>query len=221
MLMTLKATRPQSNKTIKRKVVSDMDNETVEVVEQDGKSVETADQQQDGKFYSQEELDNIIKSNVDRAVAKAHKEAKAQQAEAEKLRQMNEAQKAEYEKEKQAAEIQRLTAELNRRDLEAEAMKQMSALGIGADESLLKLVVRDTADDTHAAIQDFHALVRRQAEEMAKAMLKGQTPKATHNVNTGITQEQFNRMGFSQRNELAQAQPELYAKLAEGEKHKW
>ena len=32
------------------------------------------------------------------------------------------------------------------------------ALGIRADESLLKLVVRDTADDTHAAIQDLDDL---------------------------------------------------------------
>lgn len=58
----------------------------------------------------------MIKANVDRAVAKAHKEVQEQQAEAEKLRKMNADEKAEFEKNKREEEFKKREAEITRRE---------------------------------------------------------------------------------------------------------
>lgn len=166
------------------------------------------------KTFTQSQLDEIIQKEKAKAKRSAEKEYQAKMDEAEKLRKMNEVQKAEYEQEKQRAYIAELEAKINRSGLEREASKMLSEGGIVADEKILGIVVKDTAERTQEAVESFVALVNDLADKKVGEKLKGKTPKKMEDTSAGeITKEQFNKMGYQSRNELLQNNPELYRKL--------
>ena len=166
------------------------------------------------KTFTQSQLDEIIQKEKAKAKRSAEKEYQAKMDEAEKLRAMNESQKAEYEQEKQRAYIAELEAKINRSGLEREASKMLSEGGIVADEKILGIVVKDTAERTQEAVEGFVALVNELADKKVGEKLKGKTPKKMEDTTAGeITKEQFNKMGYQSRNELLQNNPELYRKL--------
>ena len=166
------------------------------------------------KTFTQSQLDEIIQKEKAKAKRSAEKEYQAKMDEAEKLRKMNEVQKAEYEQEKQRAYIAELEAKINRSGLEREASKMLSEGDIVADEKILGIVVKDTAESTQEAVESFVALVNELADKKVGEKLKGKTPKKMEDTSAGeITKEQFNKMGYQSRNELLRNNPELYHKL--------
>ena len=166
------------------------------------------------KIFTQSEVDDLIKKRLAKQEKSFYKRMQEKLDEAEKLRQMNESQKAEYEQKKQRAYIAELEAKINRSGLEREASKMLSEGGIAVDDKILGLVVKDTAESTQEAVENFVALVNDLADKKVGEKLKGKTPKKMEDVSGGeITKEQFNRMGYQSRNELLQNNPELYYKL--------
>ena len=134
--------------------------------------------------------------------------------EAEKLRKMNAEQKAEYEAQKQADRIAELEAQLNRNGLEKEASKMLSEAGIVASDDILSFVVKNDAEGTQEAVNALSNLVNELADKKVSEMLKGKTPKRFEQSTTGaITKKQFDKMGYKDRNELLQNNPELYHQL--------
>ncbi len=166
------------------------------------------------KTFTQSEVDDLIKKRLAKQEKSFDKRMQEKLDEAEKLRQMNETQKAEYEQEKQKAYIAELEAKINRSGLEREASKMLSEGGIAVDDKILGLVVKDTAESTQEAVENFVALVNDLADKKVGEKLKGKTPKKMEETSAGeITKEQFNKMGYQSRNELIQNNPELYHKL--------
>lgn len=166
------------------------------------------------KTFTQAELDDIIQKEKAKAKRSAEREYKAKMDEAEKLRKMNAEQKAEYEAQKQADRIAELEAQLNRNGLEKEASKMLSEAGIAASDDILSFVVKDDAEGTQEAVSALSSLVNELADKKVGEMLKGKTPKKVEQSTSGvITKEQFNKMGYKDRNELLQNNPELYHQL--------
>ena len=166
------------------------------------------------KTFTQSEVDELIKKRLAKQEKSFDKRMQEKLDEAEKLRAMNESQKAEYEQEKQRAYIAELEAKINRSGLEREASKMLSEGGIVADDKILGIVVKDTAERTQEAVEGFVALINELADKKVGEKLKGKTPKKMEDTTAGeITKEQFNKMGYQSRNELLQNNPELYRKL--------
>ena len=185
--------------------VLEIEKETVD----DPETVENAP-----KTFTQSEVDELIKKRLAKQEKSFDKRMQEKLDEAEKLRAMNETQKAEYEQEKQRTYIAELEAKINRSGLEREASKMLSEGGIVADEKILGLIVKDTAERTQEAVESFVALVNDLADKKVGEKLKGKTPKKMEDTSAGeITKEQFNKMGYQSRNELLQNNPELYRKL--------
>ena len=185
------------------------------VLENEKESVDNSETVEDApKTFTQSEVDELIKKRLAKQEKSFDKRMQEKLDEAEKLRAMNESQKAEYEQEKQRAYIAELEAKINRSGLEREASKMLSESGIAADDKILGLVVKDTAEKTQEAVESFVALVNDLADKKVGEKLKGKTPKKMEDTSAGeITKEQFNRMGYQSRNELLQNNPELYHKL--------
>lgn len=185
--------------------VLEIEKETVD----DPETVENAP-----KTFTQSEVDELIKKRLAKQEKSFDKRMQEKLDEAEKLRAMNETQKAEYEQEKQRVYIAELEAKINRSGLEREASKMLSEGGIVADDKILGLIVKDTAERTQEAVESFVALVNDLADKKVGEKLKGKTPKKMEDTTAGeITKEQFNKMGYQSRNELLQNNPELYRKL--------
>ena len=186
-----------------------------DVLEIEKETVDNSETVEDApKTFTQSEVDELIKKRLAKQEKSFDKRMQEKLDEAEKLRKMNEVQKAEYEQEKQRAYIAELEAKINRSGLEREASKMLSEGGIVADEKILGIVVKDTAERTQEAVESFVALVNELADKKVGEKLKGKTPKKMEDTSAGeITKEQFNKMGYQSRNELLQNNPELYHKL--------
>ncbi|MCW6680875.1 DUF4355 domain-containing protein [Aerococcaceae bacterium NML130460] len=178
---------------------------------------ETVDTQQETtsteKTFTQAEVDKLIADRVNRALKKAEKDAQAKADEAEKLRKMNAEQKAQYEAEKKDAKIAELEAQLSRQGLEKEASQMLSEHGLPVKEEVLAYVVRDNAEETKAAVNDFVAIVNDLADVKVQEMLKGKTPRRIENPGGTVTKEQFDKMTVSERNKIYNDNPELYEQL--------
>lgn len=186
-----------------------------DVLEIEKETVDNSETVEDApKTFTQSEVDELIKKRLAKQEKSFDKRMQEKLDEAEKLRAMNESQKAEYEQEKQRAYIAELEAKINRSGLEREASKMLSEGGVVADDKILGLVVKDTAEKTQEAVERFVALVNELADKKVGEKLKGKTPKKMEDTTAGeITKEQFNKMGYQSRNELLQNNPELYHKL--------
>ena len=186
-----------------------------DVLEIEKETVDNSETVEDApKTFTQSEVDELIKKRLAKQEKSFDKRMQEKLDEAEKLRAMNESQKAEYEQEKQRAYIAELEAKINRSGLEREASKMLSEGGIVADDKILGLIVKDTAERTQEAVESFVALVNDLADKKVGEKLKGKTPKKMEDTSAGeITKEQFNKMGYQSRNELLQNNPELYRKL--------
>lgn len=196
-------------------MAEEIKDEVIEVTEETTDEASNQEQTEVAeKTFTQAELDEIVQKEKAKAKRSAEKEYKAKMDEAEKLRKMNADEKAEYEAKKQAAYIAELEAKINRSGLEKEASKMLSESGIAASDEILALVVKDDAERTQEAVNGFVELVNQLADNKVKEMLKGKTPRKVEQSTAGaITKEQFDRMGYKERNELLQRNPELYAQL--------
>jgi phage scaffold protein len=193
-------------------VAEEIKDEVVEEVTEEAGAQEQTETTE--KTFTQAELDDIVKKEKAKAKRSAEKEYQAKIDEAERLRKMNADEKAEYEAKKQAAYIAELEAKINRSGLEKEASKMLSEAGIVAGDEILAFVVKDSAESTQEAVNGFTELVNQLADNKVKEMLKGKTPRKVEQSTAGaITKEQFDRMGYKDRNELLQSNPELYAQL--------
>lgn len=186
-----------------------------EVVETEQEKASTQEQPETTeKTFTQAEVDDIVQKRLSKAEKSFEKKIQERIDEAEKLRKMNAEEKAKYEAEKQADYIAELEAKINRSGLEKEASKMLSEAGIVATDEILDFVVKDSAENTQETVNNFTALVNDLADKKVSEMLKGKTPKKVEQSTTGaITKEQFDRMGYKDRNELLQSNPELYAQL--------
>ncbi|WP_270336561.1 DUF4355 domain-containing protein [Streptococcus infantarius] len=183
------------------------------VVEEENEQASTQEETTE-KTFTQAELDDIVQKEKAKAKRSAEREYKEKMDEAEKLRKMNAEQKAEYEAQKQADRIAELEAQLNRNGLEKEASKMLSEAGIVASDDILSFVVKNDAEGTQEAVNALSSLVNDLADKKVSEMLKGKTPKKVEQSTTGaITKTQFDKMGYKDRNELLQNNPELYHQL--------
>lgn len=185
------------------------------VVEEENEQASTQEETETTeKTFTQAELDDIVQKEKAKAKRSAEREYKEKMDEAEKLRKMNAEQKAEYEAQKQADRIAELEAQLNRNGLEKEASKMLSEAGIVASDDILSFVVKNDAEGTQKAVNALSSLVNDLADKKVSEMLKGKTPKKVEQSTTGaITKKQFDQMGYKDRNELLQNNPELYHQL--------
>ena len=183
------------------------------VVEEENEQASTQEETTE-KTFTQAELDDIVQKEKAKAKRSAEREYKEKMDEAEKLRKMNAEQKAEYDAQKQADRIAELEAQLNRNGLEKEASKMLSEAGIVASDDILSFVVKNDAEGTQEAVNALSSLVNDLADKKVSEMLKGKTPKKVEQSTTGaITKKQFDKMGYKDRNELLQNNPELYHQL--------
>lgn len=147
--------------------------------------------QEEVKTFTQEEIDEIVKSNVDRAVAKALHKADEQRKEAEKLAAMNAKEKAEYEMNKKRQDLEKRERDIQLRELTAEAKDMLIEKGLSSD--LASILDYKDAESVKESINIIEAAINKEAEKQVIERLKGKTPK-TKNVNSAITKEEIEKI---------------------------
>lgn len=164
-------------------------NEEEKVDKVDDQQEET--KQEEVKTFTQEEIDEIVKSNVDRAVAKALHKADEQRKEAEKLAAMNAKEKAEYEMNKKQQDLEERERNIQLRELTAEAKDMLIEKGLSSD--LASILDYKDAESVKESISIIEAAINKEAEKQVIERLKGRTPK-TKNINSAITKEEIEKI---------------------------
>lgn len=159
-------------------------------------------------------------------------DVKAQvQAEIEKQRSLwDEQRKVEQmtEKEKQGYEFKQLQEKLQnlqkekaeieakqvRTELTNQASKILAEKGITPDERTLKFVVKDDADSTQTAIDDFISLIADKTEANRQAGLSGRTPRNSDGSNAKTyTAQEFMKLKSFEQMKFKRDNPEAYASI--------
>jgi hypothetical protein len=138
------------------------------------------------KTYSEEEVQKMVKERV----AREKKAAEKAVEEAKKLAKMNEEEKKKYEFEQMQKELEEYKRKDSFNGLSKEASKMLSEHQITADDELLAFIVKDSAEDTRAAVTSFVSLINTKVEEGVKKALAGKSPKVNTN-NKVLTKDQI------------------------------
>ena len=173
---------------------------------------------------TQAELDAKLQSETDKRVSQAIKTAQAkwesefnqklesEKQEAAKLAKMSaeERERAKFQKEKESFEREK--AEMNKAKLEAETIKQLATEQLPTE--FAKYVVGNDAESTLANINEFKESWQKAIEHAIESRLtKSQTPGIGNKTNTALTKEQFKAMGYKEKVELLNTDPDLYNQL--------
>ena len=167
------------------------------------------------KLYTQEEVDKMLQSEVDRRITSAlKKQAKSNEAkikEAQKLAQMNESEKFQYEleqREKAIAEKEKALALAENKNIASQILADK-----GLSLSLVDFVIAEDAETMNSNIRLLDKAFKDSVKREVEKRLGSSAPKKNLPVEETITKEKAMKMGIRERQNLLNNNPELYAQL--------
>ena len=167
------------------------------------------------KTYTQEEVDKMLQSEVDRRITSAlKKQAKSNEAkikEAQKLAQMNESEKFQYELEQREKAIEEKEKALALAENKNEASKILADKGLSL--SLVDFVIAEDAETMNSNIRLLEKAFKESVKREVEKRLGSSAPKKNLPPDETITKEQAKKMGIRERQQLLMNNPELYAQL--------
>ena len=167
------------------------------------------------KTYTQEEVDKMLQSEVDRRITSAlKKQAKSNEAkikEAQKLAQMNESEKFQYELEQSEKAIEEKEKALALAENKNEASKILADKGLSL--SLVDFVIAEDAETMNSNIRLLEKAFKDSVKREVEKRLGSSAPKKNLPPDETITKEQAKKMGIRERQQLLMNNPELYNQL--------
>lgn len=178
-------------------------------------AAETETGAEESKVYTQDEVDALLQSEVDRRITSALKKQQqkneAKLREAEKLAKMSEQDRYTYELEQRERAIADKERELALLENKNEASKILADKGI--DLGLVDFVVAETAEEMNEKINLLDKAFKKSVKAEIEKRLAGNTPKKGLPVDKTITKQDFMKMSYSEMLALKNENPELYAEL--------
>lgn len=167
------------------------------------------------KTYTQEEVDKMLQSEVDRRITSAlKKQAKNNEAkikEAQKLAQMNESEKFQYEleqREKAIAEKEKALALAENKNTASQILADK-----GLSLSLVDFVIAEDAETMNSNIRLLEKAFKDSVKREVEKRLGSSAPKKNLPPDETITKEKAKKMSIIERQNLLTNNPELYAQL--------
>ena len=164
--------------------------------------------------YTDEDVDKIIAKRLDRW----QKDQEAKQKEAERLAAMSAEERANEEIKKLKAQIKTYEQAETRHAMATQVEKELKEANLAASTDMVNMLVRDTAEETQAAIKTFVASMEAMQKQWDVERSKGKPkPAATAtslDVNSKLpTKDQILRMTYGDHVAFKQAHPEEYKKI--------
>ena len=205
--------------TNEEEVVVDVEDTEVVETETDGE-VETDEEVETGEesgTFTQEEVNEIVKSRLSRKDNEFKKEldklVNEKLAEAKRQEQLTEEQKEAERLENLAKELEDKQRELDFRDRFSEAESGLRKIDL--DPRFAQWLVNEDKETTESNIKEFQSLFDKAVELRSVDKLRGKTPKANKTQKSkGVTKEEYNNMGYSERMALKAKDPALYEQLS-------
>ena len=112
-------------------------------------------------------------------------------------------------------EIAQLRQRIKLAEVTQQADEVLKESGLALGKDMLSLLVNEDEEQTYSNVKSLISFLDTQQKQWEVKRNTGTTPKRLKN--TGLTQEQFEKMGYSERVQLKLSNPETYTKLIKGE----
>lgn len=167
------------------------------------------------KTYTESEVQALLQREGDRrvtnALKKQQKEFETKQAEAEKLRAMDENQRKEYEYAQKLQELEQREREFNVAQNKLEATKVLANRELPIE--FVDYIVAEDADTMMENINVFDKAFKAAVADAVAKKIASPAPKGGSVKQTGMTKEEFKKMSVAQQSELFRTNPELYRQM--------
>lgn len=169
--------------------------------------------EQQAKTFTQDEVNKIVSQRLERQ----KEQLKAKEDEAKKLSRMNAEQKANYELEKANKRAEEAAAKLARYEMRDSAKQMLADGGFNnADNSLLDLVVTDTAESTQENVNVLLNAIEAIREDERNKLLAGKTPKVGGKEIKPVSAQDLVKMSTAERVKFQRENPAEYARILGG-----
>lgn len=172
----------------------------------------TPQQEDESKTFTQEEVLKLIQSESDKRVSQA---LATQQKKYEKqlsLSKLDGDERAKAEKDNRIAELEEQLAQFQIERNKSELKSVLSSRGLSAEFADI-INITDDIETSQANIDKLDKLFKDAVKTEIEKRLAGNTPKGNGATTTEITKEKAKKMSMAELSELAETQPELFAKL--------
>ncbi|MFR0582965.1 DUF4355 domain-containing protein [Limosilactobacillus mucosae] len=169
--------------------------------------------EQQAKTFTQDEVNKIVSQRLERQ----KEQLKAKEDEAKKLSRMNAEQKANYELEKANKRAEEAAAKLARYEMRDSAKQMLADGGFNnADNSLLDLVVTDTAESTQENVNVLLSAIEAIREDERNKLLAGKTPTLGGKEIKPVSAQELVKMSTAERVKFQRENPAEYARILGG-----
>ena len=167
------------------------------------------------KTYTESEVQALLQREGDRrvtnALKKQQKEFETKQAEAEKLRAMDENQRKEYEYTQKLQELEQREREFTIAQNKLEATKVLANRELPIE--FVDYIVAEDADTMMENINVFERAFKAAVADAVAKKIASPAPKGGSVKQTGMTKEEFRKLSVAQQSELFRTNPELYRQM--------
>lgn len=167
------------------------------------------------KTYTEAEVQALLQQEADRRVSSAlkkqRKEFETKQAEAEKLKSMDERQRKEYEYEQKLLQLEQREKEFNLAQNKLEATKVLANRELPIE--FVDYIVAEDAETMMENISTFERLFKGAVQDAVAKRISSPSPKVGAVKQVGMSKEDFQKLTFTERQQLYQTNPDLYNKL--------
>lgn len=185
-----------------------MDNQENNVVT----GAEGADNQEEIKTYTQEEVLALLQSESDKRVTAALKKQQAKYEKQLSLSKLDGAERERAEDKNRIAELEELLAQMNTERNKSELKSVLSNRGLSAEFADI-ILISDDIEASQANIDKLDKLFKAAVKAEVEKRIAGNAPKGNGGTPANITKEGFRKMGLAQQAQLAKENPELYKQL--------
>ena len=167
---------------------------------------------QDGKFYTEEEILALIKSESDRKVTQA---LATQQRKFEKqlsLSKLDDDAREKAEKDDRIAELEQQLAQFQIEKNRSELKSVLSSRGLSAEFADI-LVISDDIKASQANIDKLDKLFKAAVQAEVERRIAGNTPKGNNGSSNPMTKAELLKLPINKIQELVNSNPDFYNNL--------
>lgn len=159
------------------------------------------------KLFTQEEVNNIVEKRLNKEKNKWKNEVD----QAKRLAEMSAEDRAREQFKIEKAEFERQRAEFERERLLVQTQRELSTKNIPVE--FADMLVKDDAESTKAAIDNFAALYNQSVEKGVSNKMKGRPPKTKQTPSDGLDRAAFMKLSLAEQQKMAKENPDRYKEL--------
>lgn len=179
----------------------------------ENEAVETETAQEEVKTYTQDEVLKLLQIEGDKRVTAALKTQAKKYEKQLSLSKLDGDERAKAEKDNRIAELEEQLAAFQIERNKSELKSVLAARGLSAEFADI-VAINDDIEASQANIDKLDKLFKAAVKAEVEKRLAGNAPKGNGgNNSTEITKESAKKMSMAELNNLANTQPELFAKL--------